>query len=226
MSLVAYPTWPAKKHGPCLKKTMFKEWAIPADLFRVQNAVFVPEEGQWRYESILGKASPAHGINIICNRLLFPLGLQPHQLWECKSVKPSTNAHTGAFPVPWPRCPRAYAELSSCLLWTLGLWAGMLDELGQVTKEGQELLVKGRGSAGPGQARGISRPVITCSVILEGSQLNRQSQFIQQSIERLSVQTGDLGHMPCWLLAQGLCIILSVSMQHLQLPSVVKYCSA
>lgn len=32
-----------------------------------------------------------------------------------------------------------------------GLWAGMLDELGQVTKEGQELLMKGRGlKAGPG----------------------------------------------------------------------------
>ena len=33
--------------------------------------------------------------------------------------------------------------------------------------------------------------------------------------------------MSCWLLPQGLCIILSVSMQYLQLPSVViKYCSA
>lgn len=64
----------------------------------------------------------------------------------------------------------------------------MLDELGQVTKGGQELLVKGRGSKQAlGQARGISRPVITCSVILEGSQLKRQSQFIQQSIEKLSV---------------------------------------
>ena len=39
-----------------------------------------------------------------------------------------------------------------------------------------------------GQACGISRPVIACSVtIKEGSQLKQQIQSIQQSIERLLV---------------------------------------
>lgn len=155
----------------------------------------------------------------------FPFGPAAPPALGMQICETSTKAHLGPSQVPWPRCPRAYAELSSCLLWTLDLgqecwmsWAKWLKGAKNYSwKEGAQSRPWGRPVASPDLS----------SLVLSSSKAHSWSGRANLSSSPLkSSQSKQVTSAKCWLLAQGLCIILSVSMQYLQLPSVRKYCSA